>query len=215
MDEDTSAYCQARARLPKDRLERILAATAATADRRAGTGGTLGGRPVKVVDGSSTQMPDTPENQRRYPQPSGQKAGCGFPVIKFLLLFSLNSGAVLHAVMADLTRHELRLVRQLQGELQHGDILLGDRAYGEYGTLASWPRPGSMWWPACTRDAASISARPAAWPRTMASSSGTRSLPNGYLLGEGMAPTPPADHRADRAVHRRHSWLTAAAASRW
>jgi hypothetical protein len=141
-DEDTSAYCQARARLPKDRLEQILAATAATADRRAGTGGTLGGRPVKVVAGSSAQMPDTPENQRRYPQPSAQKPGCGFPVIKFLLLFSLNSGAVLHAVTAHLTRHELRLVRQLQGELQRGDILLGDRAFGEYSTLASWPKVG-------------------------------------------------------------------------
>ena len=142
VDEDTGAYCQARARLPKDRLERIRAATAATADRRAGSGGTLAGRPVKVVDGSSAQMPDTPENQGRYPQPSAQKPGCGFPVIKFLLLFSLNSGSVLHAVMAHLTRHELRLVRQLQGQLHQGDMLLGDRAYGEFGTLASWPQAG-------------------------------------------------------------------------
>lgn len=142
VDEDTGAYCQARQRLPKDRLELIVAATAATADRRAGTGGTLAGRPVKVVDASSAQMPDTKLNQRRYPQPTAQQPGCGFPVIKFLLLFSLNSGAVLHAVMANLSRHELRLVRQLQGQLQKGDILLGDRAYGEYGTLATWPQAG-------------------------------------------------------------------------
>src|SRR6516225_4640741 len=46
--EDTSAYCQARRRLPKERLERILSATAATADQRAGSGGQLAGRPVKV-----------------------------------------------------------------------------------------------------------------------------------------------------------------------
>ena len=51
-----------------------------------------------------------------------EETGCGFPVIRFLLLFSPNSGAVLHAVTAHLTRHELRLVRQLQGELQRGDI---------------------------------------------------------------------------------------------
>ena len=142
VDEDTGAYCQARQRLPRARLEPIVAATAATADQRAGSGGTLAGRPVKVVDASCAQMPDTPQNQQRYPQPAGQKPGCGFPVIKFLLLFSLNSGSVLHAVMGNLSQHDLRLVRQLQGQLRKGDILLGDRAYGEYGTLASWPQAG-------------------------------------------------------------------------
>jgi hypothetical protein len=138
----TSAYCQARHRLPRERLARILTATAATADRRAGAGGGLAGRPVKVVDGSSTQLPDTAENQARYPQPSEQKPGCGFPVLKFLLLFSLNSGAVLSVVTAGLRNHDLRLLRRLQGELKKGDILLGDRAYGEYTTLASWPGLG-------------------------------------------------------------------------
>ncbi len=142
VDEGASAYCQARARLPKERLERILAATAATADRRAGSGGRLAGRPVKVVDGSSTQLPDTPENQKRYPQPRTQKPGCGFPVLKFLLLFSLNSGAVLNMVMAHLRHHDLRLLRQIQAELAQGDILLGDRAFGEYTTLATWPQAG-------------------------------------------------------------------------
>ena len=142
VDEGTSAYCQARTRLPKDRLERILAASAATADRRAGAGARLAGRPVKVVDGSSTQLPDTPQNQKPYPQPATQKPGCGFPVLKFLLLFSLNSGSVLNVVMANLHHHDLRLLRQLQGELAKGDILLGDRAYGEYTTLATWPTQG-------------------------------------------------------------------------
>ena len=142
MDEGTSAYCQARQRLPQERLERVLAATVTTAERRAGSGGRLAGRPVKVVDGSSTQLPDTADNQRRYPQPAKQKPGCGFPVLKFLLLFSLNSGAVLNVVMASLSNHDLRLLRQLQGELKKGDILLGDRAYGEYTTLATWPQAG-------------------------------------------------------------------------
>src|SRR3989304_2111765 len=46
---------------------------AQAADRRAGSGGRLNGRPVKVVDGSTTQLADTPKNQRRYPQPTTQK----------------------------------------------------------------------------------------------------------------------------------------------
>ena len=142
VDEGTSAYCQARHRLPKERLERVLAATAATADQRAGAGGSLAGRLVKVVDGSSTQLPDTRANQKRYPQPAKQRRGCGFPVLKFLLLSSLNSGSVLNVIMGSLHHHDLRLLRQLQGELQQGDILLGDRAYGEYTTLATWPKAG-------------------------------------------------------------------------
>ncbi len=142
VDEGTGGYCQARQRLPQERLERILAATATTADQRAGQGGCLAGRPVKVVDGSSTQLPDTRRNQQRYPQPGQQKPGCGFPVLKFLLLFSLNSGSVLHAILGNLHQHDLRLLRQLQSELQAGDILLGDRAYGEYTTLATWPQQG-------------------------------------------------------------------------
>jgi hypothetical protein len=141
VDGDTSAYCQARQRLPKQRLEQILA-TAATAEQRAGKGGQLAGRPVKVVDASSAQLPDTPENQERYPKPAKQKSGCGFPVLKFLLLLSLNSGSVLTAITASLSNHELRLSRQLQDQFRAGDILLGDRSFGEYTTLATWPQRG-------------------------------------------------------------------------
>jgi hypothetical protein len=142
VDEGSSAYCQARKRLPKECLEDILTASAASADQRAGSGGQLAGRPVKAVDCSSTQLADTPANQERYPQPSKQKPGCGFPVLKFLLLFSLNSGSVLNVVLGSLHNHDLRLLRQLQDELKNGDILLGDRAYGEYTTLATWPKQG-------------------------------------------------------------------------
>lgn len=142
VDEGTAAYCGARKRLPRERMERVLAASAQTADRRAGRGGELNGRPVKVVDCSSTQLADTPENQKRFPQPKGQKRGCGFPVLKFLLLYSLNSGAALNVVMGGLAHHDLRLLRQLHAELQAGDIVLGDRAYGEYTTLARLPLRG-------------------------------------------------------------------------
>jgi len=117
-------------------------ATAAAADRRASSSPILQGRPVKIVDGSSTQLSDTPENQERYPQPTTQKKGCGFPVLKFAVLFSLASGAILNVVWSSLRHHDLRLLRQLWEELKPRDILLGDRAYGEYTTLATLPARG-------------------------------------------------------------------------
>ena len=142
IDEDDSAYVQARQRLPQQRMEKALLATALTADSRVGCKGWLGGRPVKVVDGSTTQVADTPENQKVYPQPSSQKKGCGFPVIRFIALLSLSSGALLKVVMESLRSHELRLFRQLWEYLQKGDIILGDRAFGEYTTAAALPLQG-------------------------------------------------------------------------
>lgn len=142
VDEGDSAYIQARQRLPKERLKQALTATAQAADGRAASAGQLAGRPVKVVDGSTTQLPDTPANQKRYPQPAGQKPGCGFPMLRFVAILSLSSGAVLQVVMDSLRSHDLRLFRRLWRLLLKGDIVLGDRAFGEYSTLASLPTRG-------------------------------------------------------------------------
>jgi len=142
VDDGDSAYVQARLRLPRQRLEQALSATAQTADRRVGSSGQLQGRPVKVADGSTTQLPDTAQNQGRYPQPTSQKPGCGFPVLKFVVLFSLASGALLNVFLGSLHHHDLRLLRGLWDQLKKGDILLGDRAYGEYTTLAGLPPQG-------------------------------------------------------------------------
>lgn len=142
VDDHASAYIQARQRLPQECLERVLVATAQTAQRRAAISPRLQGRPVKVVDGSSVQLPDTAANQKEYPQPSSQKPGCGFPVMKLAVLFSLASGALLDVVLGNLHQHDLRLCQRLWECLKAGDILLGDRAYGDYVTLAGLPRQG-------------------------------------------------------------------------
>lgn len=140
LDEGDSAYVQARQRLPRQRLEKAVASTAQVADRRVGAGGQINGRPVKVVDASSTQLPDTYRNQNRYPQSPVQKQGCGFPILKFMVLFSLCSGAVLNVMFGNLHDHDLRLLHRLWEALQQSDILLGDRAFGEFTTLASLPQ---------------------------------------------------------------------------
>ena len=142
IDEGTSAYVQARQRLPEERLDKIMQATATAADSRAGHRGYLQGRPIKVVDGSSTQLADTAENQVEYPQPSTQKKGCGFPVMKLVVLFSLASGAILSVVTGNLHMHDLRVFHQIWDCFKIGDILLGDRAFGEFGTLAGLKQRG-------------------------------------------------------------------------
>jgi len=91
------------------------------------------GRAVKVVDGTGCSMPDTPGNQALYPQPGGQKPGCGFPVAQLVGLFCLASGALLEFAKTELKRHELPIfLCELLNHLLPGDIVLGDRAYCAY-----------------------------------------------------------------------------------
>src|SRR5262249_61478208 len=57
------------------------------------------GRTVKVVDGSTVSMPDTPANQAAYPQSPSQRPGLGFPIARIVVLFSLAVGTVLNAAL--------------------------------------------------------------------------------------------------------------------
>ena len=50
------------------------------------------GHHVVVVDGSSVTAPDTPANQKAFPQQSVQKPGCGFPILRLVALLSLATG---------------------------------------------------------------------------------------------------------------------------
>ena len=132
VDEGTGAYCQARARLPQSVLEKALAASARTAARRAPALPLLGGRALKVVDGSGLRLADTPANQKRFPQPTNQKPGCGFPVLKLVGCFCLASGALLARATGSLRDSEARLLHRLLSTLQKGDVVLGDRGFGNF-----------------------------------------------------------------------------------
>lgn len=126
---DTAAYCRARARLA---LRDLRAAGRALSGRLAQLEPPRAiwhGRVVKVVDGSSVSMPDTASNQRRWPQPRGQKRGCGFPVMRLVVLFSLSSGAALCWTWGSLRVAERTLWRRLWRRLEPGDIVLGDRGF--------------------------------------------------------------------------------------
>ena len=59
-----------------------------------------------------------------------------------MVLFCLGSGAVLKVALGSLRSHDLRLFHQLWEHLQKGDIILGDRAFGEYTTVAGLPAQG-------------------------------------------------------------------------
>jgi len=141
LDEQTSAYCQARARLPVDRLWQILGLTVRNLRRKATPELLWFGHEVKLVDGSSSSLPDTAANQKVFPQQRMQKPGCGFPLMKFVGLFSLRTGAILSAVTGSIHDSELGLFRKIWHLLKKSDVLMADRHFSDYGTVAAlWCR---------------------------------------------------------------------------
>lgn len=133
VDEGSSAYCQARRRLPWDILPRLRCAAAAHAEKARQL---WHGLCVKVVDGTTTSLPDTAENQRAYPQPGSQKPGCGFPLLRLVGVFSLSTGALLDYARGDKHQHELGLLRRLMHLFKAGDLVLADRGFSTYTLLA-------------------------------------------------------------------------------
>lgn len=129
----TSAYCQARQRLPWDILPRLRCALATRADRARQL---WKGFCVKVVDGTGISLPDTPKNQRAYPQSGEQKPGCGFPLLKLVGVFSLATGALLDYAKANKHQHELRLFQRLLDTFKAGDLVLADRGFSTYALMA-------------------------------------------------------------------------------
>jgi len=132
---DPSGYCSARQRLRLNLLMRLVDAVAAGL-QRAARPHLWHDRRVLLLDGSTASMPDTPENQRFFGQPSGQKPGCGFPVARLCALFCLASGALVGAMIGPLVESELRLWRAMLELLRKGDIVVADRLFSSFADLA-------------------------------------------------------------------------------
>jgi len=131
-DEDTGAYCTARARLPVKLLLRLhshITQRLGALPRE--------GRRVLVMDGTSIRMPESKANASLYMQAPQQKPGCGFPLMPVLGLFELNSGTWIGAVKSKGRAHDALLAWRMLRHLREGDILIADRAFGSYAFIAA------------------------------------------------------------------------------
>jgi hypothetical protein len=137
VDESTSAYCQARAKCSAGLLHKAFAASFQSAEKVAPAPALLQQRPLRVVDGSSVRLHDTPKNRAAFPTAPNQFARPNFPLMKIVVLFSLASGALLAQATGTMDVVELRLLMTLGAHLCAGDILVADRAYGHY-VLLHW-----------------------------------------------------------------------------
>ena len=138
VDEGTSAYCQARKKLADSILEAAFQAAARSADKEAvGAPRRLQGRSLKMVDGSTVRLADTPENRQAFPPSQHQFEKPSFPMLKLVTLFSASSGAIVGRVTGTFAQSELRLLFSLRQPLLSQDIVIGDRFYGSF-VVAAW-----------------------------------------------------------------------------
>jgi hypothetical protein len=127
---ETSAYCQARKRLPEKFFSQLAKQTGQQLDTNSKSNWLWKNRQVYIFDGATVSMPDTRENQQAYPQPPQQKPGLGFPLMRIAVVFSLACGAVLDVGTcryAGKGQSELGLLRQMWSIFQPGSIMLADR----------------------------------------------------------------------------------------
>jgi hypothetical protein len=132
---NTSAYCDARQRLPTSLPKTLSAKLAERLESMSPLAWRWQNRPVKLFDGTTVSMPDTPSNSQAYPQSREQQPGLGFPIARIGALISLSSCTILdYQVVACEGKRtgEQSLLMNLTHHLNARDVLLADAL------LATW-----------------------------------------------------------------------------
>src|SRR5262245_55766569 len=132
---NTASYCNARGRIPTAVLRTLAVRAARQLQAAAPAEWNWDGRRVFIADGSHVSMPDSPENQARYPQPPAQRPGIGFPLARVAVLLSLATGACHDLAIAPYAGKgtgETSLLREMYDTLQPGDVVLADALFDNY-----------------------------------------------------------------------------------
>ncbi len=136
---NTGAYCRARGKLSEKVIRQITIHVGEGCEDKLDKRWLWHGRHVRLVDGTTVSMPDTPENQKAYPQNPQQQEGLGFPIARVVVLLSLATGMVTDMAMGPYAGKETgepALLRSLLGCFKRGNILLADRYYCSYFMIA-------------------------------------------------------------------------------
>jgi hypothetical protein len=135
----TGAYCRARQRLPSTMVVGLTQHLGEVIDQQVPEAWRWQGRRVRIVDGTTVTMPDTPENQVAFPQQGAQKAGLGFPICRLVGITCLATGVLLNAAIGRFQGKggdEQTLLRSIQDTFREEDLVLGDAFFATYFFIA-------------------------------------------------------------------------------
>jgi len=128
LSSNSAALCKARQRLPESSVEMMNRQVVDFADR------ICGDQPrVLLVDGTGLQISDSKDNQDEYPQPTNQKAGCGFPVMQQVALLDIRTNAIVASVDSPMNVSETGMFQvEILDHVRADDTVVADSAYCSY-----------------------------------------------------------------------------------
>lgn len=135
----TGGYCKARQRLPLDMVINLSKHISHKSTQAIPKRWKFQGRDVYLVDGTTFTMPDSKENQNKYPQQNSLKPGLGFPICRAVAIISLTTGSLIDAAICPYQgkgASEQVLLRSMLPHFKQGDIIVADAFYSTYYLLA-------------------------------------------------------------------------------
>lgn len=135
LSESTSAYCQARQRLPVAVAQGALHATAHALQQELGEPGRWRGYSVNLFDGSTVRLQASRELTEHYGVATNQHGPSHWPILRLVVGFDLYSGVANGVTEGSYRTSEHALAVSLIRTLGAGFLHVGDRNFGVYHLL--------------------------------------------------------------------------------
>src|SRR5215218_4942267 len=132
-----SAFSQARRRLGVAPLRHLFQETARPMATHQTVGASYHGWRLMGLDGTTLDLPDTPENARAFGRPTTGRAEGAFPQVRLPALCELGTHAVCGLAIKPLCHGEPSMVGQLLDQLGPGMLLIWDRGFFGYELIRS------------------------------------------------------------------------------
>ena len=126
---DKSAITKARTRLGPAPLKALFARVARPLAEPDTPGAWYRGHRLVSLDGTTIDLPDTPELDERFGRPGAARGSSGFPQLRLLTLAETGTHAIFAVADDRCDASELRLAPALLQQLRPGMLCLADRAF--------------------------------------------------------------------------------------
>ena len=124
-----SAITRARTRLGAAPLKELFARVARPFAEPGLPGAWYRDRRLISLDGTTIDLPDTPELEARFGRPGASRGTAGFPQLRLLTLTETGTHAIFAFAMGRYDTSEARLAPELLQQLRVGMLCLADRAF--------------------------------------------------------------------------------------
>jgi Insertion element 4 transposase N-terminal/Transposase DDE domain len=138
-----SAFSQARRRLGVAPLRHLFLETARPMATHQTVGASYRGWRLMGLDGTTLDLPDTPDNARAFGRPTTGRAEGAFPQVRLLALCELGTHAVCGLAIKPLCHGEPSMVGPLLDHLGPGMLLIWDRGFFSYALISAVVRRGA------------------------------------------------------------------------